>query len=111
MTWPRTPALLLRRLNEARCWGLLLPGTQKVSEFGNPPCTIPADSAVTRRQKGHGWPHSGGLKASAYVANMRLKLMLMRSRSLRLASTEWGSQAGNRIRLPVATGNTTWSVL
>jgi len=45
--------------------------------------------------------------ASAYEGNMRLKLTLMRSRSLPLASTEWGNQAGKRIRVPRVTGKTT----
>ncbi len=44
---------------------------------------------------------------SAYDANMRLKLTLMRSRSLPLASTEWGNRAEKTIRVPGVTFKTT----
>ena len=54
-----------------------------------------------------GSPQSGGLILFSYSANITLKLMLIRCRSLRFALTECGSQAGNRSSMPSATDTTT----
>ena len=59
----------------------------------------------------HGSPHSGAPIVSAKSSNIRLKLTLIRGRSLRFAETECGSQAGKRSSAPISTGTTTWSVL
>ena len=54
-----------------------------------------------------GSPQSGGLILFSYSANITLKLMLIRCRSLRFTLTECGSQAGNRSNMPSATDTTT----
>ena len=52
-------------------------------------------------------PHNGLLMVSAKAPNMTLKLMLILCLSLRLASTECGSQAGKSSSVPFWTFTTT----
>ena len=69
--------------------------------------TIASKFQVQRQLKAQGSPQSGGLMLFSYSANITLKLMLTRCRSLRFALTECGSQAGNRSSMPSATDTTT----
>ena len=77
------------------------------SNMDSPGFTSTLQGKLSAHFGAQGSPQSGGLIFFSYSANITLKLMLIRCRSLQFALTECGSQAGNRSSMPSATDTTT----